>query len=190
MSPAFLPDLKREASVRASIMVSNSKFSHDDWEDLRQEMIVDCLRRAKWFDCSRGEWKQFVRRVMLNRSMDLFTQRNRRAQREFPGGDIADHRTDEALETLWAAPVSRAIEGLDLRVDVQRVLAGLPTAFQQLALQLSSMKVVEICAKTGQPRARIYRMIRRLRREFEDAGLSPLRHGAGYATSRKRGTDQ
>ena len=190
MSPTLLQDLNREASVRASFMVSNSTFSRDDWEDLRQEMILDCLRRAKWFDSSRGEWKPFVRRVMLNRSMDLFTQRNKRAQRELTGGNIADLKADKDFEALSATAVSSGSEGLDLYVDVQRVLACLPSALQQLADQLSSMRVVEICAKSGQPRTRIYRMIRRLRNEFEAAGLRPHRHRAEYPANQKRGPDQ
>lgn len=43
----FDPYILRQASCRASLLVASAGFSRDDWEDLRQEMVLDCLERIR-----------------------------------------------------------------------------------------------------------------------------------------------
>ena len=49
------PFVIQQAEICASRMVGNYGFSPDDWEDLRQELLLDYLERLPCFDSNRGE---------------------------------------------------------------------------------------------------------------------------------------
>src|SRR3954447_2660391 len=86
------PYILQQASRRASLLVATAGFRSDDWEDLRQEMVLDCLRRSPKFDPSRGDWPGFVRGVMRNRAAVL-VMRERRRGLEILRDDLV-HRED------------------------------------------------------------------------------------------------
>jgi hypothetical protein len=60
-----------------------------------------------------------------------------------------------------------------MNLDIERVLKGLPSQLQRLALLLSELPVLEVCAKTGKSRSRVYQMTRQLRDAFARAGFRP-----------------
>ena len=62
----FDPYIIQQASCRASRLVAMAGFRSHDWEDLKQEMVLDLLRRAPKFDPARGNWQGFVRGVVRN----------------------------------------------------------------------------------------------------------------------------
>ena len=64
------------------MLVSSARFSRDDWEDLRQEMALDCLERTPWFNPDRGDWRGFVRGVVRNHSAVLATREAQRIRCE------------------------------------------------------------------------------------------------------------
>src|SRR5688572_21995222 len=78
----------QQASCRASLLVATAGFRSDDWEDLRQEMVLDCLRRSPKFDPSRGDWQGFVRGVVRNHAAVLVIRRHRTARREVLADDL------------------------------------------------------------------------------------------------------
>src|SRR4051794_27261492 len=80
MNPACdVAVMTRRASVQASLLVRSSRFTSDDWPDLRQELVLDCFRRSRRFDPSRGEWRGFVNGVMRNQAAKLVVRERRRA---------------------------------------------------------------------------------------------------------------
>lgn len=166
----------QEACRCASRLIATAGFRRDDREDLRQEIILDLLRRTPRFDSARGEWQGFVRGVFRHRQIGLIVQRRRRRWEVLAGdlGPPEDGHVDrlDALDCRRRtdpAPVSQ------LRLDVSRVVAGLPPGLRSLAGVLSQMPVSEVCQHTGKSRATVHRMTVQIRKAFVNAGLAPHR---------------
>ena len=80
MMPAD-PYIFQQASCRASLLVTSAGFRSDDWEDLKQEMVLDVLRRSPKFDPARGDWQGFVRGVVRNHAAVLVMRERRRGRK-------------------------------------------------------------------------------------------------------------
>jgi RNA polymerase sigma-70 factor (ECF subfamily) len=170
------PYIVEQASCQASLLVGTAGFRSDDWDDLRQEMVLDCLRRSPKFDPARGAWRGFVRGVMRNHATVLVTRRHRAAQREVLAADLCcDELRAESdpIDRLDGARKQEIEAELHLNIDVERVLQTLPSPLQRLALLLSELPVLEVCARTGKSRSRVYQMTRQLRDAFVRAGFRP-----------------
>jgi RNA polymerase sigma-70 factor (ECF subfamily) len=175
---AFDPYILLQASCRASLLVSNGGFSRDDWEDLRQEMVLDCLERTPRFDPARGDWRGFVRGVVRHHSAVLAKRESQRIRFEPLGvaGEEADAGDDLEREIFEAGfdPASEdPTAALALSADVQRVVASLPDNLRTLASDLTEMTVAEVAAKRGRSTQWIYHLMKRLRRAFVQAGVTP-----------------
>ncbi len=164
VTPAIDPFVVQQAEIRASRMVGNYGFTTDDWEDLRQDIMLDYLERLPRFDVSRGDLRGFGYGVVRNRAAKLAARQRRVAARLDLEWD--EHRTEPAL-------LSRPDADLDIRIDVQKVVARLPHHLRLLAQQLSEMSLGEVCRHTGKSRSRIYQWIRQIRAAFVEAGLTP-----------------
>jgi len=168
--------IAQQASCRARLLVATAGFKSDDWEDLRQEMVLDCLRRSPKFDPSRGDWQGFVRGVVRNHAIVLVTRRHRTAQRDILADDLSFKETragDDPIDILDGVHRCEFEAALHMAIDVGRVLDGLPPQLQTLALLLGELPVLEVCAKTGKSRSRVYQMTRQLREAFVRAGFRP-----------------
>lgn len=168
------------ASLQASLLVARAGFRADDWEDLKDEILLDFLRRAPRFDPTRGDWQGFVRGVARNCSTVLIT-RHHRGAREVLSGDLVgrqDADIDDATDGL-GRPSSDTRAELDLRLDIERVLFDLPLHLQSLALLLGQMTIREVCAHTGKSRSRVYQLTRKIRNAFVAAGFGPTAGKAG-----------
>ena len=74
------PFLIQQAEIRASRLVACSGFTRDDWEDLRQDLLLDYLERLPLFDSGRGEPRGFMFGVVRHRAAQLAAQQRRRLQ--------------------------------------------------------------------------------------------------------------
>lgn len=167
MSPAQHRVLDREASFHASRLVATSLFNKDEHDDLSQELLLDCFRRRKWFNASRGEWQTFVRHVMRNCASGLLNKRRKRAR--------AEMLVDPSVGLEQFADQSQgSIAGYYCTLDIYRVLDLLPPRLRDVARELESASVTEICQRTGQSRSQLYRMIRKLREAFKQRGYGCL----------------
>jgi RNA polymerase sigma-70 factor (ECF subfamily) len=175
MTP-FDPYILQQASIQASLMVATAGFRQHDFEDLRQEMVLDCLRRSPKFDPSRGDWRGFVRGVVRNHATVLVTRMHRSVRREVLAEDL---ESDVPGDGLGASHQHEIEAGLQMSLDVERVLSGLPPQLQNLALLLTDLPMLEAGEKTGKSRSRVYQMTRQLREAFARAGLRPRRPGKG-----------
>lgn len=165
MSAAAIdPFVLRQAEIRASRIVGATGYTPDDWEDLRQELLLDYVRRQPRFDPARGDQRGFVFGVLRNHAAKLATAGNRaRAASELP---------DDPPDPCTCATTRLEAE-LHLRIDVQTVLSRLPEHLRILAVQLTEMSPGEVCRESGRSRSCIYRWIAELRRAFMAAGLTP-----------------
>ena len=76
----FTPYLLQQTGLRASLLQTSFGFAADDWDDLRQDLALDCLRRLPRFDASRGNWKGFVHGVVRNHACVLASKQARRPE--------------------------------------------------------------------------------------------------------------
>jgi RNA polymerase sigma-70 factor (ECF subfamily) len=168
------PYIMRQVSCQASRMVVTTGFKIQDWEDLRQELILDVIRRRPKFDASRGDWPGFVRGVVKNRVIVLVSN-HKRAEREVLAGDLSDVAGMETVRHTenFVAAIRTEDNAAALRVDVQRVLDALPHQLRSLALLLMELPISEACTKLGKSRSRVYQMVRQLRAVFVRAGFTP-----------------
>jgi RNA polymerase sigma-70 factor (ECF subfamily) len=165
MSAAAIdPFVLRQAEIRASRIVGATGYTPDDWEDLRQELLLDYVRRQPRFDPARGDQRGFVFGVLRNHAVKLATAGNR--------ARAASELTDDPPDPCICATTHLEAE-LHLRIDVQTVLARLPEHLRILAVQLTEMSPGEVCRESGRSRSCIYRWIAELRRAFLSAGLTP-----------------
>lgn len=174
----------RQASCRASLLVASAGFRPDDWEDLKQEMVLDVLRRSPKFDPARGDWQGFVRGVVRNHAAVLVMRERRRAP-ELLIEDMTnreDASESDTLDILDKHPSASVVDALDFRIDVRRVLDSLPTKLQSLAVLLGQMPVQDVCRHIGKSRSRVYQMTRQIREAFLRAGFSPSHANASQGS--------
>ncbi len=166
MSAAAIdPFVLRQAEIRASRIVGANGYTPDDWEDLRQELLLDYVRRQPRFDPARGDQRGFVFGVLRNHAAKLAAGKRRSGSFSEPGGD-AESRS-------LIAPNG----DIDLRLDVQAVVSRLPVHLRILARQLSEMDPADVRRRTGKSRSRFYQWIADIRSAFVEAGLAPAGRG-------------
>ena len=152
----------RVADVRAAKIVALYGLPHDDRQDLKQEALLELWRKSPLFDARRASWRTFAERVVANRMTSLM--RNLHSQRR-------GHGKNEPLDDLCRS-LPAPDDCSDLRVNVRRVLAGMPQFDQAVAGSLIDHSVIETGHRLGVSRATVYRSIDRLRAAFKTAGFS------------------
>lgn len=162
------PFVMQQAEIRASRMVGNHGFTRDDWEDLRQDLLLDYLERLPQFNPCRGDERGFMFGVVRHRAAQLVARQRRRTQ-------LAQTEHADACE------VHGLSENHDLRIDIEAAVSRLPVHLRKVALLLREKTPSEVCRVTGKSRSRIYQLIEEIRAAFEDAGvtLSALRRSGG-----------
>lgn len=164
-----------QASMRSRLLCTTAGFSPDEVEDVRQDLIVDLLRRSPKFDSARGDLDGFAYGVMQNHATVLIARRRRRVNHEILVGDLREPDSEDVDDVLTKRAAADQFPALNEAIDVQRVLRTLPTRLQTLAMLLASMSITEVCAVTGKSRSRIFQLRREIRAAFVRAGLAPVR---------------
>lgn len=168
------PYLLKQTAMRASLLQASFGFAADDWDDLRQDLALDCLRRLPRFDASRGSWQGFVHGVVRHHACVLasrqighrqFVPLEPAANSDAAEDAIAIETCEQLSDDFWP-PV-------ELGLDAQRVLAGLPEELRSVAYCVAEMPVSAVCRRTGLKRSQINARIRRIRAAFTAAGFRP-----------------
>ena len=172
---------------KARQLVRRADFAEVDQEDLEQEMVMDLLHRLPQYDSTRAQRNTFMARIIEHKVASLLSFR-RAAKRDSwreecslnedvpaeEGGTVERVQMldqDEYLRRIGAAP-RPAAERRDLRLAVEEALRRLPEDLQRLCGLLSTHSVAGASRATGIPRATIYDALKKIRAEFERAGLS------------------
>ena len=177
----------RTVQCKARWMVGRAGFTRRDVEDLEQELMLDLLQRLARFDPARAGRRPFISRVVEHCAASLLAAQNR-AQRAWTRD--AASLDDEAVESErhgccerrapLADDADRRPGGparkspfveVDLRLDVEIVVAGLPPELRSLCQRLRTESLTEVARSMGVPRTTLYRQIALLRRRFGEAGL-------------------
>jgi len=173
-SAEFTPYLLQQTALRASLLQSSFGFAADDWDDLRQDLALDCLRRLPRFDGSRGDWRGFVRGVVRNQACVLASRQFHRRQFQ----PLESNCGSEPLDGKVSEPCAEDFRPvLELGLDTERVLAGLPEDLRSIAPYLAELPIAAVCRKTGLTLSQMNRRIRQIRAIFTAAGLAPASRG-------------
>lgn len=163
---AQLPDIDpfvvRQAEIRASRMVGNYGFTRDDWDDIRQDLLLEYVRRRPRFNPERGDHRGFTCGILQNRAAKLAARRSRTASFEQSGP-----------EADWSRLASCGNTNLDLRLDVKAIVSRLPIHLRILARELSEMDPADVRRQAGRSRSRVHQWIGEIRAAFIHAGLAP-----------------
>jgi RNA polymerase sigma factor (sigma-70 family) len=144
----------------AADLVKSRDFNLSDRDDIEQDLIVRLLESWPQFDPAKGSAKTFISTVVRNTVSNLI----RRRQREL--------RTFVNSDALPVVEDSSHEDGVDLKCDVETVLARLPPEDRDLAERLMVSSVRRIAEEDDESIANVRKRVERLRKVFEAAGLS------------------
>jgi RNA polymerase sigma factor (sigma-70 family) len=173
-APAYLrffdhayPVIRRVAGARAGAAAKSWGLSDDKRADFEQDAAMQVWRKLGAFDSSRSSLKTFIEHIVASQ-LSSSVRRLRAKKRQA----LSDYVTNPCP--------SLEIDRLNFRIDVQRVVDGLPLNQRNICRMLADYSVTEISQREGIPRATIYRLISHLRTVFINAGLHrSSKSGAG-----------
>ncbi|MBA3973380.1 MAG: hypothetical protein C0504_04070 [Candidatus Solibacter sp.] len=176
MTPSadITPYLLQQTALRASLLQSSFGFAADEWDDLRQDLALDCLRRLPRFDGSRGNWKGFVHGVVRNHACVLASRQGLRHQFQPLGSDDGSESLDANVHEACAEDFRPVLE---LGLDTERVLASLPEDLRKIARYLAEMPISAVRRRTGLTPSQMNQRIRRIRAAFTAAGFAAAGRG-------------
>lgn len=158
---AMDPFVIQQAEIRASRLIGSHGFTRDDWDDLRQDLLLDYLERLPQFDGDRGDPRGFMFGVVRHRAAQLVARQRRRVQ------FVPDGSTENGGLKHRCVAVN-----YDSRLDVEAAVSRLPEHLRMLAQLLSERTPREVSRATGKSRSRVYQMIEEIRASFIEAGLT------------------
>jgi RNA polymerase sigma factor (sigma-70 family) len=149
----------RAASAHAANMAILLRLQRDLRRDFEQELLLELWCKRLMFDRRRGCWRTFTESVIGNKMRSLV--RHMHAKRFC---QLRDVPLEEGREIpVWS--------DIDRRVAVSQVLTRIPPADRVVACSLAYRSVPETARRLGISRSTVYRVIRRLRTVFTEAGL-------------------
>lgn len=157
-----------------------------DRSDLEQDMKLRLLRRLPQFDPSKSDWPSFVTTV-VERHVATIIQSRRRLKRAAAGGlvSLAQEALNEEGERVEQADcvlledVERVTgemdrsqqDWLELELDCESVLAGLPLELHEICRLLKFKSISAVARQLDIPRTTLVSLLRQLGPAFEKAGL-------------------
>ena len=203
---AIDPTLLAAVRAKAAGLAGKYGFSLSDRDDIRQDLLLDCVVRLRKFDPARSSRPTFLRRVVRHRIATLLDAQRAGCRDHWRCRDSLDAPAQFAAgssiplkETLSADDYEARIgrntlssrERLELRIDVDGAISLLPADLSAVAVLLKSEGVVEVAHRLGISRATTYRRLAQIRLVFAAAGLSgylrqpPRRRRVASAPTRK-----
>ena len=160
---------------KARQLVGKAGFTEDDRPDLEQELALDLLQRLRHYDAEKAKRTTFMTRVVEHRISTLLEARFAQC-RDWRRGQVSlneplDDQEDaeEWLDRLPADP--NVWRDMELRFDVQRLLASLPDEHRVLCEQLREHSMAEAARNLGLPRSTLYGRLSLIRERFAAGGF-------------------
>lgn len=171
---------------KAQQLVRKSGFTPSDREDIEQNLKLKLLKNMDAFDPSQGHWNVFVTAIVERCAANLV--RDTKAQKRHPHRacslnvvivkhnrrviELGDTIDSQAQDTRLGCRRRSDLEQSQFVQDITDVIAELPLELRELAENLMSDSVSKISGDKGISRSTLNSQIRRLRKQFEQAGLA------------------
>ena len=174
ISEPDLVTLLEEADAAASRLWRRVRLPRADLDDLRQDLLLDLIRRLPAFDARRGSIGAFAGIVLRNQASRIATRVacDRRAtggrmlSLDAPGGDgttLADRLVASDGPAAWHGGRAFTIEATDCRIDLARALGALEACDLTLCAAIAHCPVRDLAGRGFGSRATIYRRLQDLR---------------------------
>lgn len=170
--------------LRSKSIASRLGVYPGDHEDIEQELLIHVWQQSSRYVPERGAVTVFLGNVVDHRIGHLLEAAG--AQKR--GGGVRPLSLDRTVHTVhgqavrlidllseqdhpWSGGAVPADECSDLRIDLLRVLCGLPERLVGLCRRLAQATVAEIARETGVSRSSLYVTLAEIRTVFRTAGL-------------------
>lgn len=174
LSRADLVLLLTEADAAALRLWRRLHLPSADLEDLRQDLLLDLIRRLPAFDARRGTMGAFAGLVLRNHASRIATRtmRERRATggrllsldaRSGDGCTLGDRLSVADSLAPWSSACADIEDALDRRIDLARSLGALDARCLKLCCALATCRVRSLPDRGFGSRATVYRRLHDLR---------------------------
>ena len=174
LSKADLVTILDRADTAAARLRRRLRLPRTDQDDLRQDLLLDLIRRLPAFDARRGTIGAFAGIVLRNQSARIAARivRDRRAaggpllSLDAPAGDgssLADRLRDTDSLSAWHGHCGDIEAAIDARIDLARVLEALHARDRLLCSAAAGCRLRLLADRDLGSRATIYRRLRDLR---------------------------
>jgi RNA polymerase sigma-70 factor (ECF subfamily) len=184
LSTTELHLLHKDADRVARRVTTTSRLPYQDREDIRQELLLDLLVRLPCYRSERSQLRSFANLCFRHRAVRLSSRscRDLRARHPIsletplPGENrraLVDTLAESDGYAAWMGQPTDRFAALELRLDLQRVLARLPAASRSHYFALQRQGEQGKHAVVG-ARTTVFRRTLDLRRHLREAGISML----------------
>lgn len=167
-------------SKKAKILIRTPHYTHDDLEDLEQELMLAYLLAWPSFDPDKGNPKSFITAVVNNRAAEML--REIEAQKRWTGlktlslstpvADDADATIGDQItsdESLWGDVFgAQGHIAAEQNMDAEKILARLPEDLAQTYRLLMEYSVTEAAELLGIPRTTMSGRLKKLKKFMEE----------------------
>ena len=186
ITPADLSTLIAEADAAAHRLRRKLVLPAADFDDLRQDLLVDLICRLPGFDARRGSIGAFANIVLRNQSSRIAMRHHR--QRRAQGGSllslelplagsrepVGETLTEDEGLAAWHGQNCCAAAATELHHALQAALARLPAEDRRFCAALAHRPVTALAAEGFGSRSALYRRLADLRHVLTAHGLGPV----------------
>ena len=167
-------------------LIGQAGYTRSDKEDIEQDLSLHLRQQLPKYNPRKGTLKTFINTVLDNKIRTMVAARTT-SQFDFRQHDFS---LDETIETETGDRVSRgeaidseeylmvtgrlnrkALDGVEMRIDVQCAASLLPADLQTLCAGLQKRTIVDIAREDGVSRHKIDELRRRIAFLFLEHGL-------------------
>jgi RNA polymerase sigma-70 factor (ECF subfamily) len=181
---AWVPLASTTASHYARRIVRSLRLTAEDVADIRQELLLEVVRRAPRFDPARAAWPTFID-MIIRHAADELAARLVCGQRH-NAGFLDDLTTrchgvrvrltevvseSEGFGALWSGAGDSFTE-VDRRIDIERFVERLPDSLRRLCRLLQTELPADAQRLSGLSRSEFYRQLDELAMRLRAHGLA------------------
>lgn len=174
ISEADLATILHEADAAAARLRRRLRASAADLDDLRQDLLVDLIRRLPAFDATRGSIGVFAGLVLRNQASRIAARVARDRRRtggqlmsldeiDAGGRTLADRLSEADGLAAWHGHCFAVEAIVEARLDLARALGTLDRGERQLCAAVGDCRARVLGMRGLGSRATIYRRLRDLR---------------------------
>jgi len=165
----FLDDYAMERIEFRARQLAQQYKGCGDWEDLRQDMVVELLEAAPRFDPEKASRETFIARVLDRFEIDLYRQHARDQEVQCVSLDDPSIQRD-FLEDCSSVMEPSGQEQTDRISDIESVIADLPSELAEACSFLKHYSFSETARRLDIGRGTLYRRVEAIQRHFARAG--------------------